>query len=41
MCLINVAHEPFITKAGKKSQQALANFMGSGGPGGQGSTYRA
>ena len=28
MWLINVAHEHFITQAGKKSKQALKNFMG-------------
>ena len=27
MCLINVAHEHFITQAGKKSKPALQNFM--------------
>ena len=31
MCLINVAHECFITQAGKKSKPALINFMGQGG----------
>ena len=30
MCLINVAHECFITQAGKKSKPALINFMGLG-----------
>ena len=34
MCLINVAHEHFITKAGKKSKPALKNFMEQGGRGG-------
>ena len=33
MCLINVAHEHFITQAGKKSKPALKNFMGQGGRG--------
>ena len=28
MCLINVAHEHFITQAGKKSKPTLINFMG-------------
>ena len=30
MSSINVAHECFITQAGKKSKPALINFMGSG-----------
>ena len=30
MCLINVAHEHFVTQAGKKSKPALENFMGRG-----------
>ena len=33
MCLINVAHEYFITQAGKKSKPALKNFMGKGSGG--------
>ena len=33
MCLINVAHECFITQAGKKSKPALINFMGLGAGG--------
>ena len=28
MCLINFAHEHFITQTGKKSKPALINFMG-------------
>ena len=37
MCLINAAHEHFITKTGKKSKPALINFMGpeGGGAGGR------
>ena len=30
MCLINFAHEHFITQTGKKSKPALINFMGPG-----------
>ena len=30
MCLIDVAHEHFITQTGKKSKPALINFMGPG-----------
>ena len=30
MCLINVAHEHFITQAGKKSKPALKSSMGQG-----------
>ena len=33
MCLINVAHEHFVTEAGKKSKPALENFMGRGSGG--------
>ena len=33
MCLINVAHKRFIKQAGKKSKQALINFIGPGGRG--------
>ena len=33
MCLINVAHEHFVTQAGKKSKPALENFMGTGSGG--------
>ena len=33
MCLINVAHEDFITQTGKKSKPALKNFMGQGARG--------
>ena len=33
MCLINVAHEHFITQTGKKSKPALINFMGLGAEG--------
>ena len=32
MCLINAAHEHFITQTGKKPKTALKNFMGLGGP---------
>ena len=30
MCLINLAHEHFITQTGKKSKPAFINIMGSG-----------
>ena len=33
LCLINPAHEHFITQTGKKSKTALKNFMGPRGPG--------
>ena len=33
MCLINVAHEHFITQAGKKLKPAFKKFMGQGGRG--------
>ena len=33
MCLINVAHEHFITDASKMSEQSLANIMGPWGRG--------
>ena len=41
MCLINVAHEHFITDARKISKPALSNIIGAMGPGGGGPTYRA
>ena len=31
MCLINAAHEHFVTQTGKKLKTALKNFMGPGG----------
>ena len=31
MCLINVAHECFITQAGKKSKTSTYKFYGAGG----------
>ena len=33
MCLINVAHEHFITQTGKKSKLAFINFIGPGAEG--------
>ena len=33
MCLINVAHEHFLTQAGKSQNQHLKDFMGSGSGG--------
>ena len=35
LCLINVAHEHFITQTGKKSKPALINFMRPGPEGKQ------
>ena len=32
MCLINAAHEHFVTQTGKKSKTALKRFYVSGGP---------
>ena len=39
MCLINVAHEHFITQTGKKSKPALINFMGPEAKGPRANTW--
>ena len=36
MCLINAAHEHFLTEIGKKLEAALKNFTGPGGRGAEG-----